>query len=116
MFTEYSAQALLDELFELRVKVENEEDDAIDVSLHVNIKDTVGEGKEEWPLHASIAWFISCVIAQDYVTFTADNEDQKEASQSIELGRVGPSESCSKSVYLCGKDSPGIRIVTLTVS
>lgn len=47
MFTEYSAQALLDELFELRVKVENEEDDAIDVSLHVNIKDTVGEGKEE---------------------------------------------------------------------
>lgn len=52
---DFESQALLNEHFELNITVENQEQDAIDASLSVEIKDATGHGKldKDWVLRQS---------------------------------------------------------------
>ncbi|KAI7879688.1 hypothetical protein K492DRAFT_216972 [Lichtheimia hyalospora FSU 10163] len=97
---DFESQALLNEHFELNITVENQEQDAIDASLSIEIKDATGHGQP----------------TTDFVVLSRDASDTKESVQTTAIGRIENGKSVKKTVYLCAEDLPGTRLVTLTAT
>ncbi|KAI8146339.1 Gryzun, putative trafficking through golgi-domain-containing protein [Fennellomyces sp. T-0311] len=94
LLTNHATPALLDEHFELGVTIVNQEQDAIDARLQIEIKDPAG---------------------QDYITLSKDNHDTPESAGETEFGRIESGKSLTKPVYIHAGDTPGVRVVSLTV-
>lgn len=62
-----ASQALLNEHFELDITVENQEQDAIDASLSIEIKDATGHGKLER------GWMLWIMITDIYAKYRSTN-------------------------------------------
>ncbi|KAI8364823.1 Gryzun, putative trafficking through golgi-domain-containing protein [Choanephora cucurbitarum] len=92
---EHSAPALLDELFKLNVIIKSSEDEPIEATLHVDMKNTEGS------------------IDEDYVTFSP--EITAEATQQFDIGCIQPHTSLSKAIYLHGGKAAGSRLIHVTV-
>ncbi|KAI9492284.1 Gryzun, putative trafficking through golgi-domain-containing protein [Zychaea mexicana] len=84
----HDAQALLDEHFEFNVTIQNQEQDAIDAKLLVELKDTAGQD--------------------------SNNKDTRESVAEVAFDRIESGQSATKPVYIHAGDMPGIRVVSLT--
>ncbi|ORX60381.1 hypothetical protein DM01DRAFT_1380727 [Hesseltinella vesiculosa] len=89
-----SAPALLDEYFPLTIVLTSQEDEPIDATLHIDVKNVEGQ------------------VQEDFITFNVGQPG--ESSGEISLGQLQPGASLSNTVYLFGSRLAGSRLVTLT--
>ncbi|KAI8343321.1 Foie gras liver health family 1-domain-containing protein [Chlamydoabsidia padenii] len=90
LYMDYSAPALLDELFPLKVTLTSNESTTIDVTLGVEIKNVEGQVENQ------------------------PTTKHHLGTGEIQLGQVEPGQSVDKTVYLYGSRISGSRLITLT--